>query len=362
MTRPVFARGTGTSPEGPPGRDGLDGLPGVNAVANDTATASYIASPISATATALSASIEALALVKGHTEHTADTAFTLVEITSDGSAYSAMHITAGPNVAPGLAYLIGIGNDYGSQPGLVVANKAAGRGLAIDNQPSVSNAEASGLYLNQRSTVAPGAILEQNATGAGTLLVLRVANVPGAAPSVGQRLATFARAGNHLMGYMDAYDGTLRWLDPVRADSTLTLSNGTGAGATAKLVLTDDRAFPVIIEAGALLGSSDSVNDGAITGYRAAGSNYYSYRQLWGNGTFALQSSPIRAKGSQVWSDVLKIGIADPTGAGYPTLAFFGRTGSGNRPATANATDLATAITLVNALKADLVAFGLKDA
>lgn len=44
------------------------------------------------------------------------------------------------------------------------------------------------------------------------------------------------------------------------------------------------------------------------------------------------------------------------------TVGFLGAAGSARRGATADATDLATAITLVNALKADLIAYGLKTA
>lgn len=71
MTRPVFARGLGTGPAGPegpvsttPGPQGDPGLPGVNAVANDTATAAYVTTPSSATATALATSFVGRAISK----------------------------------------------------------------------------------------------------------------------------------------------------------------------------------------------------------------------------------------------------------------------------------------------------------
>ena len=72
------------------------------------------------------------------------------------------------------------------------------------------------------------------------------------------------------------------------------------------------------------------------------------------------------------WHGVIDLKVSNSAGAAFSILrldgagtatgavGFFGVTPSGQRATTANATDLATAITLVNALKADLQAFGLK--
>lgn len=51
----------------------------------------------------------------------------------------------------------------------------------------------------------------------------------------------------------------------------------------------------------------------------------------------------------------------DGAGTAGGAVGFFGTTPSGKRATTADATDLATVITLANALKADLVAYGLKS-
>ena len=88
--------------------------------------------------------------------------------------------------------------------------------------------------------------------------------------------------------------------------------------------------------------------------YNATDSDYYATYMIASGATWRIRMYDHAAQGSEsVYTDAIRLQ--------KDLLGFFGATGSNRRATTPDATDLATAITLANALKADLVAFGLKS-
>lgn len=76
-----------------------------------------------------------------------------LQIANEGSQ-SSLHLPQGAGITG--PYLIGIGNDNESSPGILVANKASGIGVKIHQQSTIAAATAYGLNVIQESTVASG--------------------------------------------------------------------------------------------------------------------------------------------------------------------------------------------------------------
>lgn len=53
------------------------------------------------------------------------------------SEHATLHLVGGPQDRP---YIVGVGNDAGSSPGFLVANKANGHGMYLDNHPTATQA------------------------------------------------------------------------------------------------------------------------------------------------------------------------------------------------------------------------------
>jgi hypothetical protein len=257
------------------------------------------------------------------------------------------------------AFVRAIGLDASSRGGgmgiggYLFSNKKRAVAVRIHQQATITHSDAYGLHGYQESTLAPIIRLEQRVTNAAPLID---AGVTGAAPAgTAQKLARFTTAGNHLAGDISAYDGTFRWIDPaVLYDSThytsLVVRNGKGAGDPAYLRVTDPGLNAGIMEIANRTGDVTRVEQ---TFWASTGSgSYWSYRMRTAANRFDFMAAGPAAKGSETFTPVISIA--------NNAVGFYNTAPIAKRGATADATDLASALTLVNALKADLVAYGLK--
>jgi hypothetical protein len=255
------------------------------------------------------------------------------------------------------AAFIGIGLDTAApdgtlgMSGILIANKVRAQGIVLRNHETITHGDAFGFYGAQDSAVAALVSLHARRANSTTLLEL-VADVANTATG---KLAVFKTAGNHLAGDIDAATGTLRWIDPVDVRALtvrrdITLNNDTGSGSYAKLAVTSTAANPAILE---LTADQANGSNAHLAYYRPTGGGTYWASRLVATGqNLELQASPAVAKGSETFTAV--IGIRNNS------VGFFGTAPITKRVTTPDATDLATALTLVNALKADLIAYGLK--
>lgn len=255
------------------------------------------------------------------------------------------------------AAFIGIGLDVAApngtlgMSGILIANKVRAQGIVLRNHETITHGDAFGFYGAQDSGIAALVSLHARRANSTTLLEL-VADV---ANTAAQKLAVFKTSGNHLAGDIDAATGTLRWIDPVDVRALtvrrdITLNNDTGTGSYAKLAITSTAANPAILE---LTADPANGSNAHLAYYRATGGGTYWASRMVANGqNLELQASPAAAKGSETFTPV--IGIRNNS------VGFFGTAPITKRVTTASATDLDTAITLVNALRADLIAYGLK--
>lgn len=260
------------------------------------------------------------------------------------------------------AAMIGIGLDFaGAGPsegvgGILIANKAWAKGITIGQEPTITNANAFGIWLRQRS-IAPALRGQIASTDASTAPLVVLAVEGGVTADAAVKLQEWRSNGNFLAGDVNANTGLFRWIGgasfrDTQIARTLTLLNDTGTGNPAQITLTDTAGSPIIME---LSANADNKSNGSMRFYRATGGGtYWASRVVASGQDMLLQTASAAAKGSESWGTII--------GMRASALGFFGTTPISKRAATADATDLATALTLVNALKADLVAYGLKTA
>lgn len=121
-----------------------------------------------------------------------DTRAGVWEFTHNAKVGYLYHLLAGSNFGGSAAILaIGHDNDDGTGAAILLAEKANGKGLVIDQQSSKTSATAYGLHATNSSTTAPLVRLEQNVAGAADALqiisgtaaanqiAVRVTNVDG---------------------------------------------------------------------------------------------------------------------------------------------------------------------------------------
>lgn len=111
-----------------------------------------------------------------------------IELLSNSGSQATLHMSAGSGFSG--PYLMGIGNDNGDRPGLLIANKAAGQGLYLDNQPTATN---SAVFGAQRSNAALFDLVAAK-SGANGTFVLRV--LSGVAPTTNQALMAIYASGD----------------------------------------------------------------------------------------------------------------------------------------------------------------------
>jgi len=139
-----------------------------------------------------------------------DTRAGVWEYTHASSTGYLFHLLAGSGFAfP--ASLIALGLDNGSGGGILIANKAAGVGLAIRQQATISDAAAYGLKIEGLSTIAPSLRVEQNVNGAADAAQLLAFGVP----TVAQKLL-YVGVPTGEAGSIFASDGRIEWKRPVR--------------------------------------------------------------------------------------------------------------------------------------------------
>jgi hypothetical protein len=132
----------------------------------------------------------------------------LVNWIMDDVAGYLFHLVTGPN-AGGTAACIGIGVDHGGT-GLLISNKATGKGLKIINEDTTSAAAAYGLQVENESTTAPGALLGQIGAGAKPAATFS----SDQAATAGQKQVTWQGAPGGVFteyGYVNGFDGALVW-------------------------------------------------------------------------------------------------------------------------------------------------------
>jgi hypothetical protein len=276
-----------------------------------------------------------------------------------GDAGYLIHLTTTTAASGAGVAAMGIGNS-GSISGLNVANYATGQGIALDSKSTASGAAAIGFSGQQNSTTAaPLMYLVHNAPNASAGPLLQITTLDGVAGQAQQIWTTSVAGVPAEFGRVKANDGTFQWNRAVVLGSTLTVAGLTQLGAMR--INSDGTGLEVRNAASTAtkvystaVGDLYIGADGASTDSRyllSAGRARFGYE----NGYVVLDdnatSKPLRFRsGGQIAINI-----------GTSTIGFLGASAIARRATTADATDLATVITLANALKADLVAYGLKS-
>jgi hypothetical protein len=248
------------------------------------------------------------------------------------------HLLAGPKMlAP--AAIIALGVDNGTGSGLLVVNKAEGsNGIALSQRSTVKT-KAAFIGTQEATTItAPLVSLSTNVAGAADLLQLLVFG----APTSGQRAFYFGDA-NGQAGAIMAADGRLEWRRPVRI-----MARG-GNDNTVDVTENESYAF------GDPSARMARLSKKGITMYSpSGGGTLWPYALIADGSGMNIFTGPAGAFGATPANSVLAVKNNQ--------IGFLGASAISRRAATADATDLASALALVNALKADLIAFGLKAA
>jgi len=298
-----------------------------------------VSKKIAASAAAISMAQLASTVLQGTTN--INQASEYLTIVNSGPA-SSVHLTSASGFSA--TYIIGIGKDVAGV-GLQCSNKADGAGAVFTQTSTVPNNLSPALFVAQQNTVAPAAFFHQQVAGAA--LALEVGVTVGTA-TVGQKMMRWFTLGNHLSGDVSAYDGTLRWIDPVLLETTVTLQNQTGAGSPAILTLVGSTAASaqVIIEMSA---QPSAEHEGSLRFFRpTGGGTYYPSRIATSTTVLAFQTSAVAAKGSESWNTQLSIsasglGFYATTPSGKPTV-------TGSRGANAALASLLTALSTLGLL------------
>lgn len=240
---------------------------------------------------------------------------------NQGGAAALFHLTTAPGVdtAP-----IRLGVDHDGNFGLILSIKQAGTGIAWNVEESSSGIGARGTVLGTGT----GLLMQQGSAASGDLVKLK---------------NTFGGTGN-----------ILTW------DSAVSDGRITPAG---NLEIAGTVAYAQVQHA------SDPAVSNRVRMHVDSGTTLFTFNHYAGSGsgtplhfttlistsgdTWRIRKSAAAQIGSEAYVDMIAL-------QGTTHIGFLGATPSARRAATPNATDLATAITLVNALKADLIAFGLK--
>lgn len=269
------------------------GLPGVNAVPADNAVATYSTAQGSATNTAL----RSFLVSKGQTIIGAIGAPFMDFEGNTGSAATA-HFTNGPGFSA--PYIVGIGNNWGTKPGLLLSNYDAGQALYIDNHPSSTGTAVFGAQRSNASLFD----LVQAKDGAGTLMVVRVDN---GITNPGSLAAFYASTGESL---------NIRGTGDVDVRQRLRVLGNDG-GPAAEILVQSAPATPSSQANGAWLSQNAhtfvaaSGSDGAFFKTRIAAVGDRLRLQAGGGGGFSA-SAPS-------WSDIVAI-------TSDSKLGFFGAT------------------------------------
>jgi hypothetical protein len=260
------------------------------------------------------------------------------EYTHNSDTGYLFHLLAGSSFA-GPAALIALGLDNGNGGGLLVANKAKGVGIVIRQQATISDPTAYGLKIDGLSTVAPSVRIEQNVAGAGDALQLLAFN----SPTDGQLLLRVSAGGGDA-GYIYSKTGILEWRRDIQIrEKDANTRTNIGVGENGAYAWGD------------VGGKWSQLAKDRVTFFSSSGGgSLWPYAWVASGSNFNLVTGGAGAFGAVPANIVIAVKNNQ--------IGFLGATAISKRAATADATDLASAITTINALKADLVAYGLKTA
>lgn len=269
-----------------------------------------------------------------------DTRAGVWEYTHNAKVGYLYHLLAGADFGGSAAvFAIGHDNDDGTGTALLLAEKANGKGLVIDQRATKTSSTAYGLHATNSSTAAPLVRLEQNVSGAADALQV----VSGTA-SAGQVQTRFTVAAG-TAGVVWADTGQLMWKRGIEArdPSGSVLSRISARGD-------DGVANPSPVH-------HDRLGIEFRT-YAGSGTSYWPKRIFHTGNQLKVQGSATvtgldTAPGT--WVD----GMTFEFNTGTARIGFFGATPVGKQTVSAAATDAATTQTLANSLRTALVNLGL---
>jgi hypothetical protein len=148
----------------------------------------------------------------------------IIEYTGNSGSAATLHLSTGAGFSA--PYLMGIGNDHGNKPGLLIANKAQGIGLYIDNHPG---ALGQGIFGAQRSADAGLADFVASVTSSQPLVLIRLNN--GVSPANAQPLLSVRD--------VDGQSFKIRADRGIEAYRNFTLLPEDGAAQGVEIIITD---------------------------------------------------------------------------------------------------------------------------
>lgn len=257
---------------------------------------------------------------------------------ASGTGYLFHLLASGSFNAPAALIALGLDSTAGGS-GLLVANKSKSIGITINQQSSISDAAAYGIKITGSSTLAPSIRLEQNVTDAAVSLQILSFGTPG----TDQRSVYIGDPGGEAWAAFAA-DGRLEGRRELRVRET----NGS---TRTTIAVGENSAFAW----GSTSGYTTALGKDRVTWYSpSGGGSLWSFAWVAGGSGMNLLTGGAGAFGAAPSTSVIAIKNAQ--------IGFLGASAISRRAATADATDLNSAVALVNALKADLIAYGLKTA
>lgn len=247
------------------------------------------------------------------------------------------HLTCGTSMAH-TAALIGLGVDEDGI-GLLIPNKKLGRGIVGDQRSTVTASDGYWLSATQQSAAAPLVRFEMQADNAADILQLVAFGTPG----TGQRLLYVQGPNGTQAGAIYASDGRMEW----RRNVSILDKDGSTASY---LDVQDNNGVAANRRNHVLVGKQ------SVEWYADSGSASTWWPYMWkaaGSAIGFYTGGTTGVVGTQPTNLVIAIQ--------NQKIGFLGASAIARRATTADATDLASVITLANALKADLVAFGFKS-
>ncbi len=246
----------------------------------------------------------------------------------------------GVNGTGGAAIGIGVSPAEMGAVGMVIDNYTTGVGFILQQINSISDPEAYGMYGVSNTTIAPLVTLVGAVASAAPLL-----QVIGGPVGAGRTAEFKWNAGASEGGWISALDGSLSWITEIRP---------TGGAPTVHLAQTGAAAGSNSEAYWTIAGQKFHTAAGSVDGE----GNTYFYASAVALSTDEMKLQVANApaiKGSESMQTVFTAKGAFFSGDG-PYMAFFGGAPAQKFTALpANATDLDSAIALVNSLKNDVV-------
>jgi hypothetical protein len=266
------------------------------------------------------------------------------------------HLLAGTSFGGASAAILAIGLDNGAGgAGILIANKKGNRGMVVAQQATINSATAYGILVTNSSTLAPAVRIEQNVSGAADALQL----VAFGAPTATQNLLYVSDTTGEAWS-IRAATGELG------GQRTLKISNKAAGAVANYLQLSTSGSANSSNTRKSYHGAVEDVFYGATGG---AG-QYYPYKILHTGSTLRIQTAaniisadPLAPLPSEFGTASDHIVVSHANGltlaAAAGKLGFYGATAVVKATLAAAATDAATTQTLVNDIRAKLIALGL---